>query len=350
MDKNNNIKTIDLVLTIKKLWENRRMFIRILPIVFILSCFIILCVPRTYTTIIKLAPELESSKNGSALSSIASSFGFNMNALETSDAISPILYPDLMEDNGFVSKLFHINVVSEDTFINTTYYDYIYNYQKQPWWSYIINGISKLFDSDNDNRQYIKKTAIYNPYKMSKKDDIIASKIRNDIAIGVDKKTGVITISATAQDPLICKTIADSTRSILQTFITNYRTNKARIDMDYYYKLAIEAKRDYEHARQIYSSFTDANADAVLVSLRSKQEDLENEMQLKFNTYSMLSTQYQNAKARVQERTPAFTIVKGASVPIKPSRPKRMLFVIGMMVLSFFILSIYSIKDYMLKD
>jgi uncharacterized protein involved in exopolysaccharide biosynthesis len=48
-----------------------------------------------------------------------------------------------------------------------------------------------------------------------------------------------------------------------------------------------------------------------------------------------LSTQLQAAKAKVQERTPAFTIIQGAAVPVKPTGPKRMLFVIGMVFLAF---------------
>lgn len=63
-----------------------------------------------------------------------------------------------------------------------------------------------------------------------------------------------------------------------------------------------------------------------------------------------MSTQYQDAKARVQERTPAFTILKGASVPIKPTGPKRMLFVLAMTLLAFFVLTLWSVREYLLKD
>ena len=68
-------------------------------------------------------------------------------------------------------------------------------------------------------------------------------------------------------------------------------------------------------------------------------------MQLKFNTYSTLMTQYQAAKAKVQERTPAFTVVKGAAVPVKPTGPKRMLFVLGMVILAFFGTIAYLLKE-----
>ena len=55
-------------------------------------------------------------------------------------------------------------------------------------------------------------------------------------------------------------------------------------------------------------------------------------------------TQYQAAKAKVQERTPAFTVVKGAAVPVKPTGPKRMLFVIAMLFLSFITTSLFITK------
>ena len=75
----------------------------------------------------------------------------------------------------------------------------------------------------------------------------------------------------------------------------------------------------------------------------SKKEDLENDMQLKFNTYSTLTMQYQAALAKVQERTPAFTILQGASVPIRPAGPKRMIFVAVMLFLTFIGTSVYIV-------
>jgi len=184
---------------------------------------------------------------------------------------------------------------------------------------------------------------------LSKRQDGIAEDIRKNITISIDKKTAVITITAQAQDPLICKTLADSVKQRLQVFITNYRTSKSRVDEEYYKNLASEAKHEYEKARQLYGSYADANTDLQLASLRSKQEDLENDMQLKYNAYSTMMTQYQAAKAKVQERTPAFTIVKGAAVPVKASGPKRMIFVLSMLFLAFIATTLYIAKEE-LKD
>ena len=50
---------------------------------------------------------------------------------------------------------------------------------------------------------------------LSKRQDGIAEDIRKNITISIDKKTAVITITAQAQDPLICKTLADSVKQRL---------------------------------------------------------------------------------------------------------------------------------------
>lgn len=335
-NKTNNPEIIDLRIIFKKIWENRRLFYKVLPVVFVLSCIYIFSLPRYYTTDAKLAPEMSNSMSGGTLGTIASAFGFDFGDMQTSDAITPLLYPDLMEDNAFVTSLFKIKVQDKDKEINTSYYNYLYKYQKKPWWEIISYSIIGLFKS-NDN----KGQTISDPYALDKKGDDIVKKIGKNIKFSVDKKTGVITINVEDQDPRICKTLADSVMERLQQFITEYRTSKSRTDYEYYKHLATEAKKEYETVRQRYASMADASTHISMKSVELKLEDMENDMQLKYNTYTTLSTQLQAAKAKVQERTPVFTILKGAAVPIKPAGPKRMLFVFIMMLFGTIGISAY---------
>jgi LPS O-antigen subunit length determinant protein (WzzB/FepE family) len=252
-----------------------------------------------------------------------------------------------MEDNGFVTGLFNIKVVSQDGEINTTYHDYLKKHQKRSIWSYPGKWIKSLFKTK-------EKTAKggegkFDPYYLSESENNIAEAIRANIIFSFNEKTGVISIKAKAQDPLICKTLADSVTFHLQDFITQYRTNKARVDYDYYKHIAAKAKSDYEKVRQSYASMSDASTHISLRSAEMKLEDMENDMQLKFNAYSTINTQLEAAKAKVQERTPAFTMLKGASVPIKPAGPKRMLFVIFMLAVATLATTTYILRGDILK-
>lgn len=343
--ENKENKRVDYERVIEEIWKRKKIFFITLPLALILSSLYIICIPRTYTSSTEFALEIETKGNSAgALGTIASTFGLDLSNLESSDAITPLLYPNLMTDNGFVYTLFDVKITSIDKVIQTDYYNYLKKYQKAPWWTIIWIKIKYAFAKKKEEKNSFQK----NPYQLSKKDYDILNAIRDNTSIKVDKKTGAITISVTAQDPLVCKTITDSTREHLQNFITSYRTKKARKDVEYYKKLTAEAKQAYEQQRMAYGSYADANMEAMLETVRTKKEDLENEMQLRYNTYSIFNSQLQAAIAKVQERTPAFTVIKGAEVPIKPTAPKRMIFVLFMTLLTFIGTSIYVLRDIIL--
>lgn len=339
MEEKNTPVIINLKAIAKKIWCNRQLYYKVLPIVFVLSCVYIFSQPRFYATEAKLAPEMGSNMNGGTLGSIASAFGFDFGDMQTTDAITPLLYPDLMDDNAFVAKLFEVEVENQDNDLKTTYYDYLKNWQKKPWWGAALGWLTGLikFGSNKDD----DGDAQFNPYTLSKGDNDIMEAIRGNIMLAVDKKTGVITINVTDQDPRICKTLADSVMGALQYVITEYRTNKARTDFRYYEKLTNDALMAYENVRRQYASMADASTRLSLKSVEMKMEDLENDMQMKYTTYQTLNTQLQAAHAKVQERTPVFTILKGAAKPIRPAGPKRLIFVIGTLMLASFVLSVY---------
>lgn len=336
-DNKKDLKVIEVNKIAKELWNKKKLFAKTLPIAFVVACIFILGFPRYYTTDIKLAPEMGSKSPTGALSSLASSFGFNLDNLKTDDAITPLLYPDLMNDNGFVTSLFQVRVETKDGTIKTNYHDYLKEYNEVSWWFKPIKWLKDQFSKEENP----KSDKNFDPYNISKSESELAENVRNNIKIDFDKKTAIISIKVTAQDQLVCKTMADSVKERLQLFITEYRTSKARIDYEYYKKLTENAKKEYEKALARYSRVADANTKVALRSVEMKLEDMENDLQLKYSTYTTVNTQMQAAKAKVQEVTPAFTTIKGAEVPVKPAGPKRMIFVLAMLFLTALGTSIY---------
>ena len=342
MEEKKELKVINVIDIAKKLWARKKLYVKTLPIAFVVSYIYILGFPRYYSTDIKLAPELGGTSVNGSIGSLASSFGFDLDNFQGDDAITPLLYPDLMEDNGFVTSLFNVQVKSQDGSINTTYHDYLEKYQKPVIWRIPIEWVSSLFRKESKEQN--EEEGITDPYNLPKKEDGIAASIRNNITINFDKKTAVISISIKDQDALICRIIGDSVKERLQDFITNYRTSKARNDYEYYLKLTMEAKDNYDKARQEYGRTADAYKNVALKSTQLKLSDMENDLQLKYSAYTTLNTQLEAAKAKVQERTPAFTVIKGANVPVNPSGPKRMIFVAFIILLTFIGTSFYILS------
>lgn len=321
---------IDYAQIFRQLKAKGHIYLIVVIATVVISSALILCVPRYYKCTITLAPESDVQSAGGSLASMASSFLGNKAG--GTDAIYPMLYPDLMSSKDFLVGMFPVKVKSLDGKINTDYFDYLAHYQKSPWWAKWRSCVINFFKGKKKRPASGDKKV--NPFSLTQEQDDITNMINGNIKCSVDKKTDVISISVTDQDKLICATMADSARVKLQAAITNYRTSKARNDVEYYEKLAKEAYDSYTAARRKYASFSDANTDLVLTSYKAKEEDLENDMQLKYNTYTDINERLQVAKAKVQERTPAFTVLQGATVPLKPSGPKRMAFVFIMTVLA----------------
>lgn len=331
----------------KILLAHKKIIIRNCMVAGVVFAALILCVPRYYKCEVTLAPEFD---NGSAslgsFSSIASSLGINLGGGMNSDAISPSLYPDLINSKEFLVSLFDVEITTNDGELKTDYYDYINKHQKAPWWTIGIRSVKRFFKnifSSKDNSSQGKQKEI-DPFRLNEKQFGVAEAIGNKISCSVDPVNYIITISVEDQDPLVCASVADSVREHLQLFITRYRTGKARNDMEYYQDLMNKAKQDYDKAINAYSAYSDSHKDVVMQSYISQRDELENDMRVKFNIYTALQQQVEQAKARVQERTPAFTTLKCASVPIKPSGPKRVIFTLLIVVLTFFTTAFYLLS------
>ena len=352
-EKKQPTHTIDIGLLVKKLIERRRLFLfKVWPITFVLACLYIICIPRYYTSEAKLAPEMGGSGGAGMLGSIASSFGFNLGDMETTDAINPMLYPDLMEDNGFVTSLFPIRVRTADGEIDTDYYTYLTTCQKAPWWVSVKRSVTRAIGSlfpKSDKDKNAGGNGKRSPYWLSEKESGTAEAIRGSIHISMNEKTGTIGIQTKAQDPLVAKILADSVQAHLQQFITDYRTNKARIDVEHYKQLADEARRDYDSICKVYTHYQETNTNIVLARYQTLKDNLEKDMQMKYTTYTSMTAQLEASKAKLQERTPAFTQLKGAAVPLRPAGPKRMLFVLFMLILATVVTAVVILRKDLTK-
>lgn len=340
---NSNQTPIQKMSIFSQLWQDikkhRFLYYKVLGITCVISTIIAFSIPNYYKCTVMLAPELSSgNKSSNGLASLANSFGVNIGNNNGADAIMPILYPDLMNSVTFKASLFSVKVQKEDDDTTMTYYDYLLNHQRMPWWVSAKKALFSIFN--NPSSMGNEKV---NPFRLTNEQSGVIGIMNQKVVCDVDNMTMVITIDVTDQDPLIAATMADSVQVHLQEFITEYRTRKAKIDLAYSQKLFKEAKERYEQARKRYASYSDANQRAFLQSVMSQEAALENEMQLQYQSYSRVAAQLQFTEARVQEETPAFTLLQPATVPIKKSGPNRKTIVFVSLLFALVITSIFII-------
>ena len=330
-DNKNQEKEIDLLELVYKLWDKRKTLLIWCMWGVLAGLIIAFSIPKEFSTTVKLAPEVKTTKGSlsGGLGALASMAGISASVNTGSDAVYPTLYPDIVESVPFATSLFDVPITDKEgkTF---TVREYLKKETKNPWWGVIlalpgkIIGLFSSQDEENNGEGHVTDN-----FKLTKEETKLVQALRKRVTAEVDQKTSVITITTMMQDPLVSATLADTVVDRLRDYITDYRTNKARKDLEYAQTLNNEAQQDYYDAQQRLADYIDRNQNLATRSAKVTQERLQNESELAFNLYNETALQLQNAKSKVQETTPVYTEITPATVPIRATSPRKGLIIAG---------------------
>ena len=326
---------IDILELASKLWDRRRLIIRWMLVGVVAGLGVAFSIPREYTSSVKLSPELDSkgSANG-GLSSLASLAGVNLGSGGTSDAVYPELYPDVVSSIPFTVALLDIPLQTKNGVF--TVQEFLEEETSSPWWSYVISlpfkaigAVRSLFADKEEESDAI------DPFCLTANQYSLYKNLSTRIGADVNTKNSVVTITATMQDPQAAAQLADSVMTRLQKYIVNYRTEKARCDLEYSRKINEEARQEYYKAQQNYAAAADRSQSLSSRSASIGLGRLQNEASLAFTLYNSTAQNVKMAEAKVQETTPVFAVVQPATVPVQPSKPSKAMILIGFVFLSF---------------
>ncbi len=326
--------TIDLLDIASNLWANRRKLIKWSVCGAVIGLIVAFSIPREYTTSVQLAPEVGDNKaSGGGMAALASMAGL-ASLSNGADAVYPMLYPDVVSSVPFLTSLFDVEVQTKEEGKKLTVEQYMEEDVSSPWWSVVLSLPFKLIGLLTPAEEVDPNHKLDN-FQLTKEEDDLVKALRDRIVANVDAKTSVVTVNVSMQDPLISAVLADTVVNRLKQFVTDYRTNKARQDLRYAEMLNEEAKAAYYTAQQRYANYLDRNQGIVFRSAQVERERLENETSLAFNLYNSTCQQVQHAQAKVQETMPVYAVITPATVPIKPSKPRKALILVGFTFLAF---------------
>lgn len=321
---------IDLLALLRKLRRARKPILWGVLAGAVAGVVIACSLPREYAVTVKLAPEIAGAKPAAAsLGDLAALAGFSVNQAATGDAVSPALYPEIFGSVTFATDLFGVPVSDLRGGWQMPLYDYLTERLRRPWWRAVAALPGRLLARLREEDPADGTSEAVDPFRLTRRETGAVQALRERIRCAVDKKTAVITVTVTMQDPLIAATLTDTVLHNLQRYITDYRTGKARHDLAFTQRLYDEAQAAYYDAQSRYARYLDANQRVVLRSVLTEQERLQNEMQLTYNLYNQMAQQLQLARAKVQESTPVYAVLQPATVPVRAVGPSRWLVVLG---------------------
>lgn len=315
---------IDIMEMISKLWKRRSMIIKWCIAGAIFGLVLGFSIPKTYRASVTLAPEMQQ-KTSSGVNSIASMMGVNLN--NSIDAISVEMYPDVVHSTPFIFELFDLPVTFErkDSVITVPLVEYMKEYQKSPWWTPILSFPFTVIGWCKDliipDKGESIGDGILNPNNLPRKERNVVKFFKSNISVNVDKKSYKTEMSLEMQDPLVVATVMEAVTENLKAYMSEYRTSKARQDVDNLERICMQRKSDYYEAQQAFANYIDANKNVILQSANAERERLQQEMNLAYQVYSQVSTQLEGARIQAEQAKPVFVIINPATVPIKKAAP-----------------------------
>ncbi len=305
------------------------------------AALISLTINSEYESQVKLLPEVDSKIGGSSsslggLSSLAGLAGINLSgAMAGSDAIQPAMYPEIVQSIPFLQELSRSEIYN----IKQKKFQKLADYLKQD----NANAPVQLFKADK-NKETGDMENIHLPQgvlspeliNISKQESAILKELKESIVVEIDKKSNLINITATTLDPVISANVANLVLNQLRKYIIQYRTEKARKELNFLIDRQEEARKRYDQALFTLSNYKDQNRNVFLNVAKDQGKKLQYEVDLAFNVYSNLTSQTTEAKIKLQKETPVFKVLAPAQVPLKRVSPKRSLITLGGFFLGLF--------------
>lgn len=330
---------IDLFEIVRNVWSKRRFIVKVASIFFLFGIVVAFTSRREYQATTKLLPELNKS-SGSGLGSlggIAGLAGIDISGLSNSSGgLSTELYPELIRSLPFTVKLMQDTLYfeSEDIHTNSTHYfeevmgnslsDYLVDYTIKLPWTILSSFSEQEITVEQEEGEF---------YRFPKEKWQLIENFSSRISLFMNEETGLITIYVEMPDPYAAAQLTEKVKDELTKQIIAYKTQKARTYLEFVTKTHDEAKQKFENLQFRLASATDQNRNVSSATSQIQLKNIEYQYNVAFDIYKGLATQLEQAKIKLKEDTPIFTVVEQASIPFEKSKPKR----IRIMALSIFI-------------
>lgn len=343
MQKNNTDTTqqpeereIDLIDLIRKLWLERMFILKVTGVFILLGLLTALTGSKEYTASCQFVPQTSKNANNSSMARLASLAGINMGSLATGEQLlSPLVYPNVLNSIAFKRDLLQtqIRINGEEEPITLLTYLSDKKYRKFSLTGTILKytvGLPGLIVHAIKGEPEEQETIADEPFVVLTKEEYTAVRaLESVIGIEVEEKKGYIALSAQMPEPYAAAQVAESALELLQKYITEFKVDKVQSNLEFIQERYDELKKEYEEIQEQRAAYKDANQGISTSRARTNLEKLDNQYNLAYSIYSEMATQLEQAKIQVKETTPILTVIDPVSMPIKPSKPRKMMILVG---------------------
>lgn len=300
----------------------------------VLSVIVALCQKRVYNVSVTVAPEAQgSSRSASGLGGLASMLGVNLNTGGGGqDALNITLFPEIASSTPFLTQLFEVELtqmpklpkdpieareVMSSALPKVKLYDYITKRNEEK--GFFAKMMESIFGPSVEDPDYL----VVNASVLTKEQNLVLMSLRNMIAVDVDKKTAMTTLTVKMDDPLMCSQLADTICQRLTNYVFVYRTQKEQQNFDYYSALCDSTYKTMVEAQAAYAESLDNNQSVTWRKGSMRSQRLQQEASIAEQVYQQMVTQRESSRAQLQQMKPVFAIIEPATMPQRPANSRK---------------------------
>lgn len=322
---------IDLLQLVRTTWSGRRTIVIATVVFAVLGLGVALISPPEYTASAIFVPQQPTAKSQmGSLSGLAAMAGINLN-LGSASEITPAVYPRILSSESFQLELMQTMLTFHATG-PVSLYDYYSKFAKPSPLSYLLKytaGLPGLLIKAMKGKQQAGSSAPGNGIIQLTEDQLtVQKKLEEIIAIEYNDKDGYVTVSSRMPEALAAAQLTQRVLELLQEYITGFKLQKARVNLDFIQQRYDEVKKQAEQAQNELARFRDRNKNVATATAQTEIERLSNHYNLIYGVYAELAKQLEQARIQVKEDTPVLTVIKPVSVPAERSGSARSLILI----------------------
>lgn len=270
--------------------------------------------PVRYTSTIKLLPELQANQavDLQPFRELAESMGHAFDTKLQVEAIRPDLYPNILESTPFALSVLHQPVT-----LRTKQRLPLYQLLTGSTWPLNADPVTPLAHATDQ------------PIRLTRSQRELVEELHSLIQADLSVKSGIMIISSHMPEPEVAAQVVQFSADYLQTFVREYRTEKARANEQFAWRQLEEARRNAYQLERAMLTNQDETRFMTLPSAGLANRRLSSQYETANTLYGQLKREHASAKIQVQTVTPVFKVLEPAQVPDRRSSPRRLWLVLA---------------------
>lgn len=319
---------LDYTKILKIIWDGRKTILYFAIAFFVLGLFHYSAGSDEFLSEAKLLQEQQPSSNLGV--SALQQFGIGLTVQGTGDPSSPASITDIIENIDFQSQFIQEKVLFSNLETELTLQDYFTQYHEPPLRSKVYSTVIDYtiflpFTLYDLIRNAIFSSTNSEPAERIEEDEdpdilVVSPQVLGLISemegrTNIQLEESIITTSVRLPDPMAAAQANAILINRVQEYMIENKIEKAKQNLEFVQILQLEAKDRYENAQLEVARFQDQNRGSLSATASTELERLQDEKNRTFSLYSALSQRLEEARLKLQEDTPIYTMFQKPLVP-----------------------------------